>query len=53
LVGLKEYDKEGKLVKEHDESSFTQCFEQVYEEVRKEYPYLTVGFIFFGLLDWN
>lgn len=32
---------------------FTECFEQVYADVRKDHPYFTAGFIFFGLLDWN
>ena len=26
-----------------------EAFDQVYEEVKKQYPYFTVGFIFFGL----
>ena len=49
LAKLSEYDAEGNLVKEHDEKVFMEAFDEVYEEVRKEHPEFTAGFIFFGL----
>jgi hypothetical protein len=50
---LKEYDKEGNLVHEHDERMFVRLFDEVYEKVKKEHPGLTVGFIFCGRKDWS
>lgn len=49
LSTLNEYDSEGNLVKTHPQSKFTEAFDEVYDEVTKEHPGFTVGFVFFGL----
>lgn len=36
-------------MKNHHESKFTEAFDEVYDEVTKEHPGFTVGFVFFGL----
>jgi hypothetical protein len=53
LARLKEYDNEGKVVKEHDEKMFMDAFDEVYAEVRKEHPHFSAGFVFFGLKVFN
>ncbi len=40
-------------MKEHDEAMYMQVIDEVYEEVRKEYPDFSVGFIFFGFKCFN
>jgi hypothetical protein len=37
------------MVKQHSEAMFTQAFDEVYNEVKKNHPDFTVGFVFFGL----
>lgn len=49
LATLKEYDPNGKFIKEHDEKMYMDAFDEVYEEVRKDHPEFTAGFVFFGL----
>lgn len=49
LWSLAEYDNNGNLVKQHDESSYTRVFDSAFDEVVKDCPNLSVGFIFFGL----
>lgn len=49
LTKLKEYDAEGNFVKEHDEKMYLDAFDEVYNEVIKDHPNFSVGFIFFGL----
>ena len=46
---MKEYSPDGKLVKEHGESKFAEIFDEAYSKVRKDNPFFTAGFIFFGL----
>jgi len=53
LAQLKEYDQEGNIVKDHDEKMFMDAFDEVYNEVRKENPTFSAGFVFFGLKVFN
>jgi hypothetical protein len=46
LNKLTEYDEEGNAVKVHDEKKWTEILDEALEEVRKEFPDLTVGFIY-------
>ena len=46
---MNEYDEKGNVVSAHPEKKFMEVFDQAYEEVKNDYPFLTVGFIFFGL----
>lgn len=49
LTKLIEYDEFGNLKKKHDESSYINAFEEVFEKVKESYSFLSVGFIFVGL----
>lgn len=49
LAQLTEYDSHGNLLKTHSEEAFLRAVDEVYEEVRRDHPNFTVGFVFFGL----
>ena len=53
LVKLYEYDDNGKLIETHNEKKFTEAIDEVYNDLKKEYPDFTLGVIFFGLLEWS
>lgn len=53
LVKLYEYDEKGNLIKTHDERKFTEAIDEVYNDLKKEYPDFTLGVVFFGLLEWS
>lgn len=50
---LYEYDEEGRLIHTHSEKKFTEAIDEVYNDLKKEYPDFTLGVIFFGLLEWT
>lgn len=37
------------MVKVHDEKTYMDAFDEVYEEVKQNHPEFSSGFIFFGL----
>jgi len=37
------------MIKVHDEKMFMQAFDEEFNEVKKEYPNFSAGFVFFGL----
>lgn len=50
---LYEYDDKGNLIKTHEERKFTEAIDEVYNDLKKEYPEFTLGVVFFGLLEWS
>lgn len=49
LAQLNQYDEDGNMIKVHDEKMFMQAFDEEFNQVKKEYPNFSAGFVFFGL----
>lgn len=49
IVHLIEYDDKGNISKRHSESKWMEVFTEEYIKIREEFPYFTVGIIFYAL----